>query len=381
MIMSCSVFAGDVCVGLCHGLWHGCMQAFGSKPQEQLQHRSRECRYEDYPMSKCNYYPVTKCNSSFCQHIRREALRQLLSQQGGARWLCHFEMLWAAADGCVHCVKSYVDKKGSKIDDRTLGIWDGTEDDPTYNAWKATFHMQNQHSFPAQEQVRVFLLTQPGAEKEIQSWETHKEDRHGVHKKLLARREHLKRKAAEMSAADEYSQDHGSASDAGREEDGSSQSTGSDSASSWQRVGGTPGGEAGLEKSRCGSWETWSWKNGGMPAGTAPPSDSSFGSGAHGCWYATEWGCPWWRGQEGDDERFRQFLQACKDGDAEAVKAAVKENPSIVMQTMLDPSGLEMRASDWATMGRYAGRACLEVLTILQGIEEAQLKAIWARKG
>ena len=63
------------------------------------------------------------------------------------------------------------------------------------------------------------------------------------------------------------------------------------------------------------------------------------------------------------------------------MKAAVKENPSIVMQTMLDPSGLEMRASDWATMGRYAGRACLEVLTILQGIEEAQLKAIWARKG
>ena len=384
MIMSRSATYVDIIMtmsrlGLCYGPWHGRMQAFGSRLREQIKHRSRERRY--------GYFSMSECNAPYYLHLPKEVLAGLLKRTGGAQWICHMEMLWAAAHGCVHCVRSYVRKKGSKIDDgreeRVLGVWHGTEDDATYNAWKATFYNQNGHSFASQEEVRRFLLEQPDALKHIQRWEDHEEDTYGVHKQMLARRESLKKwhQGKRKAAADANPQEHGSSSDARGDEDGLRQSRSSDGASSWQRVGGTPGGEAGPEESRWESRETPWQKDGGMPAGTASRSDSEVGSGACGWWSASQWCGPWWLEQEGEDEQFCRFLEACKKGDAEAVKDAVAKDPWIAMRIRKDPiSGFEMRGSDFATMGRLAGCACLDVLNILQRTEEQLLKTIWNSK-
>ena len=118
-----------------------------------------------------------------------------------------------------------------------------------------------------------------------------------------------------------------------------------------------------------------------MPAGTASRSDSEVGSRACGWWPASQWCGPWWLEQEGEDEQFCRFLEACRKGDAEAVKDAVAKDPWIAMRIRKDPiSGFEMRGADFATMGRLAGCACLDVLNILQRTEEQLLKTIWNSK-
>ena len=63
------------------------------------------------------------------------------------------------------------------------------------------------------------------------------------------------------------------------------------------------------------------------------------------------------------------------------MKDAVAKDPWIAMRIKRDKTtGFEMRGSDFATMGRLAGCACLDALTILQRTEEQLLKTTWNSK-
>ena len=86
----------------------------------------------------------------------------------GEEWMEHYGVLYAANAGCLHCVRKYHDKGGSRVKGRMVGLWYGSHSDPFYNCWRATFECQRAEVFEAQESVRVYLQTLPEAAMRIQ---------------------------------------------------------------------------------------------------------------------------------------------------------------------------------------------------------------------
>jgi hypothetical protein len=72
-------------------------------------------------------------------------------------------MLHCANAGCVLCVRQYVLAGGDP--------WKGCQNDPVYNAWRASYEHQSLEVFPEQEAVRVCLKTLRGSEDQVKNTE------------------------------------------------------------------------------------------------------------------------------------------------------------------------------------------------------------------
>ena len=82
-----------------------------------------------------------------------------------------FTMLCGASAGCVETVKAYHDEGGSVVGGKQLTVWDGSKNNPSYNAYRATFENQSAATILRQEATREFLKTLPGASFIIESME------------------------------------------------------------------------------------------------------------------------------------------------------------------------------------------------------------------
>ena len=95
----------------------------------------------------------------------------------GEEWMEHYGMLYTANAGCLHCMRKYHDKGGSRVKGWMVGLWHGSHSDPFYNCWRATFECQSAEVFERQESVRVYLQTLPEAAHRIQQtqqkWKEH----------------------------------------------------------------------------------------------------------------------------------------------------------------------------------------------------------------
>lgn len=264
------------------------------------------------------------------------------AQSVEAIWLRHTEATRAAAHGCEMCVRNYVEKGGSVIGERLIGAWDGLPEDSTYNLWKATFEKQNGETIAAQEEVRQYLMTLPQAARAIDQWQRMNPD---AHEQLQGRRHQLL-KADENEA------------DKGRK----------------LRSGGMPSGTVEGEK-----WNWWQYGKDGIVHGTTTGS-SSHGSRGHpygGSGYSSSRSRedPTWEddrssGQTTMDEMsFKGFLEACRTGDTEKVQLAVEQDPDVMFRSVWRNIGwcwIQMRGEDYAGLGRYEGRPCLELHSYLR---------------
>ena len=103
-----------------------------------------------------------------CVHCRESAhmpfkLFQSVKDENGAAWLPHYTMLCGASAGCVETVKAYHNEGSSVVGGKRLSVWDGSKNNSTYNAYRATFENQSAATILRQEATREFLKTLPGA--------------------------------------------------------------------------------------------------------------------------------------------------------------------------------------------------------------------------
>ena len=126
--------------------------------------------------------------ASFCgkhPHMSKDLL-ETTRERIGEKWIEHYGMLSAAADGCVQCVKHYHGKGGWISEGIPASVWSGSFSDPYFNAWRSTFENQSAATLEGQESVRGFLRGLEHAQENIiatqQKWNKNK---------LLERRKEL----------------------------------------------------------------------------------------------------------------------------------------------------------------------------------------------
>ncbi len=106
--------------------------------------------------------------TSYCDkhpHMSNSQLEKLRSRIG-ERWLEHYGMLSAAAEGSVQCVQHY-HALCSTLSPNPVSVWSGSFSDRRFNAWRSTFENQNATSLKGQESVRSFLRCLGHAEEHI----------------------------------------------------------------------------------------------------------------------------------------------------------------------------------------------------------------------
>ena len=272
-----------------------------------------------------------------------------------AIWLRHAEATRAAAHGCEICVRNYVEKGGSVIGERLIGAWDGLPEDSTYNLWKATFEKQNGETIAAQEEVRQYLMTLPQAERAIDKWQRMNPE---AHEQLQGRRHQLLKESLQETKRSWSCDDDENEADKGRK----------------LRSGGMPSGTAEGEK-----WNRWQYgKDGivhGNTTGTSSRGSRGYPDGGSGYSRSWSWQDPTWEDDRSsghppmDEMSFKGFLEACRTGDTEKVQLAVKQDPEVVFRRVWLNIGwcwIQMRGEDYAMVGRYQGRPCLELYSFLR---------------
>ena len=137
-----------------------------------------------------------------CVHCRESAhmpfkLFQSVKDEKGAEWLPHYTMLCGASAGCVETVKAYHYHGGSVVGGKQLTVWDGSKNNSSYNAYRATFENQSAATMFRQEATRAFMKTLPGAPRIIADMERQMRKRN----KLLQCRDRLLESVAANSAA------------------------------------------------------------------------------------------------------------------------------------------------------------------------------------
>ena len=85
----------------------------------------------------------------------------------GEKWIEHYGMLSAAADGCVQCVQHYQTKVVCASEGNPASVWSGSFSDPRFNAWRSTFENQSAATLEGQESVRDFFRGLSHARKHI----------------------------------------------------------------------------------------------------------------------------------------------------------------------------------------------------------------------
>ncbi len=158
--------------------------------------------------------------TSYCgkhPHMPSRELEKLRVRPGGKSYLVHYEMLCAAAQGCVQCVKRYHEKvrcvpEGSPAPEGIpASVWDGSLSDPLFNAWRSTFENQSAALFAGQESVRAFLLGLDNAQEHIDQTQ-HKWKQN----KLLGRWRELKKQADERQSSQHPDESQGKRRSLGR---------------------------------------------------------------------------------------------------------------------------------------------------------------------
>ena len=119
---------------------------------------------------------MSEVYAAACEHCGADAHMSLSDFQSirdvkGAEWLPHYTMLCGASAGCVETVKAYHNEGGSVVGGKRLSVWDGSKNNSTYNAYRATFENQSAATILRQEATRGFLKTLPGASFIIESME------------------------------------------------------------------------------------------------------------------------------------------------------------------------------------------------------------------
>ena len=137
-----------------------------------------------------------------CVHCRESAhmpfkLFQSIKDEKGAEWLPHYTMLCGASAGCVETVKTYHYHGGSVVGGKQLTIWDGSKNNSSYNAYRATFENQSAATILRQEATRAFMKTLPGARRIIADMERQMRKKN----KLLQCRDRLLESVAANSAS------------------------------------------------------------------------------------------------------------------------------------------------------------------------------------
>ena len=248
-------------------------------------------------------------------------------------WRQHYEMLCAAQDGCLACVKAYVEQGGSTLGDgRILGVWHGScsEGNEWWNAWRASFEGRDTSSGQGQEAVRAYLRGLPDADRQIA--ETERAWTGAQWSRQWCRSTHRNPCFVEETLPKGVWLDTPETLDGGMPESGN--------------IGMSESGNAGVRvghldshKHGTGPWSLWS-------------KDVSVGNG-------------WQR------EKIEEFHWMCWRGDLDAVKKVSESSPWLLFRTSELCPGLRARGSDYAKLGQ--GRLCQETALYLQTEEQRLL--------
>lgn len=108
--------------------------------------------------------------SGFCTrtHIPLAYRQEVESGEFGEQYVRHYNMIWAAIQGCVICVKAYQEVGGSKLGEKCLDVWSGTCQNEMFNAWRASYVNQSEKTVLKQEEVRTYLRSLEGSEEKIE---------------------------------------------------------------------------------------------------------------------------------------------------------------------------------------------------------------------
>ena len=222
-----------------------------------------------------------------------------------AEWRQHYEMLSAAQDGCLACVKAYVLRGGSILrDGRILDVWCGScsAGNERWNAWRASFEGRGTSSEQGQEAVRAYLRGLPDADRQIAETEAAwKGERWN---KQPCRSTHWN------PPSDEEPIPKGVWSDAPETIDGGMPGCGN---------AGVSVGHLDSHKHRTSPWSLWN-------------KDASVGNG-------------WSR------EKIEEFHWMCWRGDLAGVKKVLESAPWLLFRTSELRPGLRVRGSDYAKLG------------------------------
>ena len=109
-------------------------------------------------------------HSGFCTrtHIPLAYRQEVESGEFGEQYVRHYNMIWAAIQGCVICVKAYQEAGGSKLGEKCLDVWSGTCQNEMFNAWRASYVKQSEKTVLKQEEVRTYLRSLEGSEEKIE---------------------------------------------------------------------------------------------------------------------------------------------------------------------------------------------------------------------
>ena len=105
-------------------------------------------------------------------------------------------MLYAAADGCVQCVRQYHAKVGFASESNPASVWSGSFSDSRFNAWRSTFENQCATTLHGQESVREYLCHLPHSQENITATQINWKKN-----KLLERRNELMVEAQERPSS------------------------------------------------------------------------------------------------------------------------------------------------------------------------------------
>lgn len=94
--------------------------------------------------------------------------REKVESEFGEQFVRHYQMIWAAMEGCVTCVKAYQEAGGSKIGDQTIDVWSGTCKNVKFNAWRASYVSTSLENILDKERLREYLLTLDGSKERIE---------------------------------------------------------------------------------------------------------------------------------------------------------------------------------------------------------------------
>ena len=110
---------------------------------------------------------LDECRRGQSMHLPTREQEDVESMWCGKQYICHYNMLWAAMEGCVACVKAYQEAGGSTPHGAAMDVWHGTRNNVWFNAWRATYVNQSERTVVGQERVRTYLRCLHGAHKKI----------------------------------------------------------------------------------------------------------------------------------------------------------------------------------------------------------------------
>ena len=238
-------------------------------------------------------------------------------------------MLWAAQDGCVACVETYVTKGGCVLNDgRRLTVWDGSRNHPRWNAWKAMLEGSVAGNQGCQEAVRRYLSGLPYAQGRISETEEYWCKKGNPNQDFWP--EKWSRKPSDetvpMSGVWVGSLDDD-------ELDANKGGMPSHGETSEPSIGG---------EKRVPVTVSWTLKKGGMPRGADVRTSMADKE-------TEEW-------KPGGDDSIQEFHQLCRRGDLESIKSWLGSDPWRarwwLFATSEVHSGQRLRASDHALIGR-----------------------------